>query len=58
MAPRWLQEGVKDTVTHTVTYELTRREVTVSDEEIASPGGRRPMVRSYLVISTPQALQV
>jgi|EP00966_Prymnesium_polylepis_P326581 hypothetical protein len=58
MAPRFLTEKLFGTVETTVTYALEQRQIQVVDKEIASPGGSCPMLRSYLYVPTPQALQI
>ena len=58
MAPQWRGEQVVGEVKKHVVHRLEQREVTVVDEDVASPAGSRPMVRTYLYVPTPQALQV
>lgn len=58
MAPRWHREQVVGTFTKLVMHTLEQREVTIIDEDVASPAGSRPMVRRYPHVPTPQALLV
>ena len=58
MPVRWAGEQVVETVPVQVTKELEVTEVLLVDEKLRSPGGSKPMQRTFKYQSTPEALEV